>query len=173
MNQPALIKKENITITDRLAYWIANGVGAGLAPIAPGTFGAAEGVAIFLITTAKLGHMPVAHLVSLIALNVLVFALGVWAANRTCEICGIKDPGLIVIDEVSGQLIAITPLALAPSPAGIITAFLLFRFFDIFKPYPIRKLERLSGGLGVMADDALAGIYAAVLIWVAMLFRII
>jgi phosphatidylglycerophosphatase A len=109
----------------------------------------------------------------LVALNVLVFALGVWAANRTCEICGLKDPGVIVIDEVSGQLIAITPLALAPSPAGIIAAFLLFRFFDIFKPYPIRKLERLPGGLGVMADDALAGIYAAILMGAAVMFQVI
>jgi phosphatidylglycerophosphatase A len=173
MNQPALIKKENITAIDRLAYWIANGVGAGLAPIAPGTFGAAEGVAIFLITNAKLGHSPMMHLALLVALNVLVFALGVWAANRTCEICGLKDPGVIVIDEVSGQLIAITPLALAPSPAGIIAAFLLFRFFDIFKPYPIRKLERLPGGLGVMADDALAGIYAAILMGAAVMFQVI
>lgn len=173
MNQPALIKKENVTTIDRLAYWIANGAGAGLAPIAPGTFGAAEGVAIFLITSAKLGNSPIMHLIVLIALNIVVFALGVWAASRTCEICGLKDPGVIVIDEVSGQLIAITPLAFVPSPAGIIAAFLLFRFFDIFKPYPIRKLERLPGGLGVMADDALAGLYAAVLIWAAVQFQVI
>lgn len=173
MNQPALIRKDNVTAIDRLAYWIANGAGAGLSPIAPGTVGAAEGVGIFLITNAALGHKPVAHLVALIALNILVFVLGVWAANRTCEMCGLKDPGVIVIDEVSGQLIAITPLAFAPSVAGIIAAFLLFRLFDIFKPYPIRRLEHLRGGLGVMADDALAGLYAAALVWSALWFRVI
>ena len=72
-----------------------------------------------------------------------------------------------LIDEVSGQLIAMTPLIVYPSLAGVAVAFVLFRAFDIFKPYPIRKLERLPGGFGVMTDDVLAGIYAAVLTWLA------
>lgn len=173
MKQAAVIRKENLTATDRLAYWIANGLGAGLAPIAPGTFGAAEGVVIFLVTNALIGHRSLVHLVLLIALNIVVFALGVWAANRTCELCKLKDPGVIVIDEISGQLIAVTPLVFAPSILGIIASFLLFRFFDIFKPYPIRRLERLPGGLGVVADDVLAGIYAAMLLWIAIEFRVI
>jgi len=173
MNQPAIIRKGNVTTIDRLAYWIANGAGAGLAPIAPGTFGAAEGIGIFLITNAMIGHSPMTHLAVLIALNLAVFAVGVWAANRTCELYKLKDPSVIVIDEVSGQLIAVTPLVFAPSVAGIIAAFLLFRFFDIFKPYPIRKLEHLPGGLGVMADDALAGLYAAVIVWLAVAYRVI
>jgi len=76
---------------------------------------------------------------------------------------------------VSGQLIALMPLALWPSFSitMVIIAFLLFRMFDIFKPYPIRKLERLHGGLGVMADDTLAGIYAAALLWLAHTIHIL
>jgi phosphatidylglycerophosphatase A len=114
-------------------------------------------------------------LLLLAVVNLIIFAAGVWASTRTCEITGLKDPRLIVIDEVSGQLIALTPLAVWPSfsVAGVIAGFLLFRLFDIFKPYPIRKLERLHAGLGVMADDVLAGIYAAVLLWIAHLVRIL
>ena len=69
-----------------------------------------------------------------------------------------------MIDEVSGQLIALTPLVGSPSIAGVVAAFALFRLFDIFKPYPIRKLEALPAGWGVMCDDALAGVYAALIV---------
>jgi phosphatidylglycerophosphatase A len=143
-------------------------------PIAPGTAGSAEGVAIFLAILAL--HLEqTTLLLALTALNAVIFVAGVWASTRTCEITGLKDPRLAVIDEVSGQLIALTPLALfSPfSIAGVVAGFLLFRLFDIFKPYPIRKLERLHAGLGVMADDALAGVYAAVLLWLGHLARLI
>jgi phosphatidylglycerophosphatase A len=103
--------------------------------------------------------------VVLLLLNIAIFALGVWASSRTCRMTGLDDPSRIVVDEISGQLISLAPLAFAPSTLGVIAAFALFRLFDIFKPYPIRKLEALHGGLGVMADDALAGIYSALLIW--------
>ena len=143
-------------------------------PIAPGTAGSAEGVAIFLaIFAVHFGQTTL--LIVLAILNVVIFVVGVWASTRTCEITGLKDPRLVVIDEVSGQLIALTPLAFFPSfsIAGAIAGFVLFRLFDIFKPYPIRKLERLHAGLGVMADDALAGVYAAVLLWLGHLARLI
>ena len=104
----------------------------------------------------------------MILLNVAIFALGVWASGRTCRASGLEDPGLIVIDEISGQLIALTPLAFAHSIAGAVAGFALFRLFDIFKPYPIRRLEALHGGLGVMADDALAGVYSGLLVWIAI-----
>ena len=84
----------------------------------------------------------------------------------------VKDSSRIVIDEVSGQLISVIPLALSPSATAIIAAFLLFRLFDIFKPYPIRKLEDLPRGFGVMADDALAGVYAGVLVLVGRLLHV-
>jgi phosphatidylglycerophosphatase A len=105
-------------------------------------------------------------------LNIVLFVVGVWASSRTCRISGLKDPQKVVIDEVSGQLIALVPVALSPAHVPVIAAFALFRLFDIFKPYPIRKLESLPGGLGVMADDALAGLYAAALIWIGRLLHL-
>ena len=159
---------------DRTAYALATGLGAGLVPIAPGTVGSLEGLAMFLAALAF--HLaPLPSLFILAILNAAVFIGGVWASSRTCEITGLKDPGIIVIDEVSGQLIALTPLALWPafSVAAVVIGFLLFRLFDIFKPYPIRQLEHLPAGLGVMADDVLAGIYAAVLLWLVHLARLI
>ena len=78
-----------------------------------------------------------------------------------------KDPGKVVVDEVAGQMIAMLPLSLytGSSPrTGIIVSFILFRLFDIFKPYPARRFERLRGGLGIMADDLVAGIYAALVL---------
>jgi phosphatidylglycerophosphatase A len=159
---------------DSTAYALAIGLGAGLMPIAPGTVGSLEGVVILLAVLA-LHLAPSVSLLVLVILNVIVFAVGVWASTRTCEITGLKDPGIVVIDEVSGQLIALTPLALWPSfsVAAVVAGFILFRLFDIFKPYPIRKLEHLHAGLGVMADDVLAGIYAAVLLGLGHLARLI
>jgi phosphatidylglycerophosphatase A len=174
LNRSSTIAKQNITVTDRIGYLLAVGLGAGLMPVAPGTAGAVEGVAIFLLVYAL--HLgPESSTLALAVINVALFAIGVWASNSACRVTGLKDPRQVVIDEVSGQLIALTPLALLPSLsiASVLIGFLLFRLFDIFKPYPIRKLEHLRGGLGVMADDALAGVYAAVLLWLAHLLRLI
>jgi phosphatidylglycerophosphatase A len=173
LNSASPIKKERITPRDRVAYAIATGLGAGFTPKAPGTVGALEGVGLFLVIHAlDPGQSP--SLLALIIINVVLFAAGVWASNRTCEITGLVDPSSIVIDEVSGQLIALTPLVFFPSLSipAVIIGFVLFRLFDIFKPYPIRILERLHGGLGVMADDALAGAYAAGLLWLVHLVRV-
>jgi phosphatidylglycerophosphatase A len=162
---------------DRVAYTIATGAGAGFAPVAPGTLGAIEGVVIFLIFNSIANNRfflaPLWSVVLLTVINIALLLVGVWAAGRACELWALEDPSQIVVDEVSGQLIALTPLIAAPSLAGILVAFLLFRFFDIFKPYPIRKLERLRAGFGVMADDALAGIYAGALVWVGIHWRLI
>ncbi|HKP84955.1 MAG TPA: phosphatidylglycerophosphatase A [Blastocatellia bacterium] len=157
---------------ERVNLWIATGAGAGFAPVAPGTLGAAEGVGLFLVINAivnnTLALTPRWSLITLAIVNVVLFVIGVRASDRAIEVTGSKDPSMVVIDEVSGQLIALTPLIIAPSLGGIFAAFALFRFFDIFKPYPIRQLERLRAGIGVMADDALAGIYAAALTWLGM-----
>jgi phosphatidylglycerophosphatase A len=169
----AISNEQTTPKLDRFAYALATGLGAGFVPVAPGTAGALEGVALFFAIHALHLEQTVSLLVLAIT-NVVVFAVGVWASNRACAIAGLEDPRIVVIDEVSGQLIALTPLALLPSfsMTGVIIGFLLFRLFDILKPYPIRKLERLHGGLGVMADDALAGIYAAVLLWLSHLLRL-
>jgi phosphatidylglycerophosphatase A len=173
LKSPSRIESQSRSAADRVAYALATGLGAGFVPIAPGTVGSAEGVAIFVaILAIHLGQTSL--MIVLTILNVIIFVIGVWASTRTCELTGIKDPRLVVIDEVSGQLITLTPLAFLPmSIVGVVAGFLLFRLFDIFKPYPIRKLERLHAGLGVMADDVLAGIYAAALLCLGHLARLI
>jgi phosphatidylglycerophosphatase A len=162
--------------TDTLAYWLATGFGAGLLPGAPGTFGAVEGVLAFLAiqrmaTSGNLTTRPLHFAYA--GVNVAVFLIGVAASNRVCRLLAQKDPGRVVIDEVNGQMISLTPLLASPSLLGVLAGFVLFRLFDIWKPFPIRRLERLSEGLGVMADDALAGIYAAALLWAGRHFHVI
>ena len=172
MNQPASIQLKSIKPIDRVAYLTATGFGAGFAPKAPGTFGALEGVGLFLLTL--LLHLSaMQHFILLVGLNILIFALGVWASKRTCEISNLEDPSQVVVDEISGQLIALTPLAFHWSTALIILGFILFRLFDIFKPYPIRKLEHFPNGFGVMLDDVLAGIFAALIVWLVSYFRLL
>lgn len=96
---------------------------------------------------------------------VLVTWAGIWAASRTERVLGLKDPGKVVVDEVAGQMIALVPVSLfALSRGWIIISFTLFRLFDIFKPYPARRCESLRGGWGIMADDLVAGVYAALLV---------
>jgi phosphatidylglycerophosphatase A len=151
---------------------MATGAGAGFSPFAPGTCGALEGVAIYLAVVSLLPGAA-QRFALLLSLSIATFALGVWASSRTCRMSGLEDPSQVVIDEVSGQLIALTPLAFAHSVTGVIAGFALFRLFDIFKPYPIRRLEALHGGLGVMADDGLAGIYSALLVWLAIYLHLV
>jgi|SRR5215471_4124425 len=162
--------RDRLSPVDRAALAIASGFGAGFAPVAPGTVGALEGVAMFLAVRA-MGVRTITSLLILVIFNIALFLLGLWASNRTCVVTGAADPSQIVIDEISGQMLSLTPLALMSSLsiAGLFVGFVLFRLFDIFKPYPIRKLEDLPGGLGVMADDALAGIYTGVLVWLVQL----
>ena len=130
--------------------------GVGYLPLIPGTFGSMVGVAIFLLL--PFWQLQVLFIAAIIP-------LGIWAAFRTERLLGLKDPGKVVVDEVAGQMIALLPLAFlanGPSWVWVIVSFNLFRLFDIFKPYPINRLQGLPGGLGVMMDDALAGVYAAV-----------
>jgi phosphatidylglycerophosphatase A len=146
--------------TDYLALAIST-FGVGYLPLAPGTWGSLLTVGIFLgFTQLAQGNALVALvLVSIVAVT---FA-GVWAASRTEELSNRKDPRKVVVDEVAGQLISLFPLALFArwSIVPVIISFMLFRFFDIVKPYPARRLEALEGGLGVMCDDLIAGVYAA------------
>ena len=130
--------------------------GVGYLPLMPGTFGSLVGLGVFLL----LGSLPL----QVVAIVAITWA-GIWAASRTERILRLKDPGKVVVDEVAGQMIAMLPLSIfvvsAPKTA-IMFSFTLFRLFDIFKPYPARRFEQLRGGLGIMADDLVAGFYAAV-----------
>jgi phosphatidylglycerophosphatase A len=130
---------------------IATGGGSGYAPMASGTFGSMVGL---LVWWAVAGLAPGAYAFMLL----LVVLAGIWAADRAQAIFGRHDDGRITIDEVAGMLLS---LAWLPArPEVVVVAFLLFRLFDIWKPAPARAAERLPGGLGVMADDLVAGIYA-------------
>jgi phosphatidylglycerophosphatase A len=154
---------------DVLATIIATGLGSGLIPFAPGTFGSMLGVAVFYLFSLNplLTLRPQTLQNFLIAAGVLTAFLGTWAANRAEKIFDRKDAGQIVIDEVCGQMLTFVfvPIHLSKqTPLICLIGFLLFRAFDILKPYPIRHLESLGSGLGVMADDILAGLYAAIVL---------
>ena len=146
--------------TDYLALVIST-FGVGYLPLMPGTYGSLVAVGIFL------GFTQLAKANALIALVVVSIVLvtfaGIWAASRTEALSNRKDPRKVVVDEVAGQLIALFPLTLFAhwSIVAVIISFILFRFFDIVKPYPARRLEALEGGLGIMCDDLIAGVYAA------------
>lgn len=135
--------------------------GVGYLPLMPGTYGSLVGVGIFLgLTQVATGNTLVG--VVLVAIVAVTFA-GIWAAARTEDLSKRKDPQKVVVDEVAGQLISLFPLTLFTqwSIVAVIISFILFRFFDIVKPYPAGRLEALEGGLGVMCDDLVAGVYAA------------
>jgi phosphatidylglycerophosphatase A len=153
-------------------------VGVGNLPIAPGTLGSLVGVGLYLtiwtgidrvLTSNALAKRLTALYVftpQLAFMLVVIFLLtmaGIWAASRAEKLLRKKDPSAVVIDEVAGQMIALLsgPFWLH-TWWSVITAFLLFRLFDIWKPYPIRRLERLESGLGIMADDVVAGAYALI-----------
>ena len=162
--------KSSRSFKDYLALAIAT-CGVGYLPLAPGTWGSLLAVVFYLLLhrqwfpTSDL--VPGAYVRGFVTVQLLIVVavtiIGTWAASRTERITGRKDPGRVVIDEVAGQLIA---LMAVPGglwigfPVPVLVAFILFRFFDIVKPYPARKLEGIPGGLGIMADDLVAGLYA-------------
>jgi phosphatidylglycerophosphatase A len=147
----------------RLGVFIATCAYIGYVPIAPGTFGSAAGLAVFLAVRST-GSVAVE-----LAAIVILFAIGVWSGTIAEHHFGGVDPGPIVIDEVVGMLIT---LALLPvTMTGAIVGFLVFRVLDVVKPWPSGGFEKLPGGLGVMADDGMAAIYGNIvmraLIWLA------
>ena len=148
--------------TDYLALVIST-FGVGYLPLAPGTWGSLVAVGIFLgFAQVVKGNVLVA--VVLVSIVAVTFA-GIWAASRTEALANRKDPSKVVVDEVAGQLISLFPLTLFAhwSIVVVIISFILFRFFDIVKPYPARRLEALKGGFGIMCDDLIAGVYAALI----------
>lgn len=165
------------TLSDSVAIVLAT-CGVGYIPIAPGTFGSLVGIGLWaalrgmflaLLWPAaernqlNLLHISYALIACLLIAAVVVTLVGTWAASRVESLHGAKDPHKVVIDEVAGQLIALIAIPLqAETWWTILLAFLLFRFFDIVKPYPARTFENFQGGLGIMADDVVAGIYAAI-----------
>ena len=136
----------------RLAVFVATVGYCGYFPFAPGTVGSAAGLVVYLLVRWTQSTLVEAGLIA------GVFAVGIWAATAAEHYFGGIDPGPVVIDEVLGMLVtlAFMPVGLATALAG----FVLFRIFDVIKPYPAGRFEQLHGGLGVMADDAMAAVYA-------------
>jgi len=139
------------------AGWLACGFGSGLAPIAQGTFGSLAAILPWLLLREC--SLPLNRLVIAVG-----FAIGVWACEMAGRAVGVDDHRSLVWDEFIGQWIALLPALGAPWWTVVI-GFVLFRLFDVWKPWPIRYLDRhLKGGLGVMVDDVVAGIFAALVL---------
>ena len=177
------------TASDYVALALAT-CGVGFIPVAPGTWGSLVGVALYvgfggamdslladdshrlgtlwggapLVLISGAEQFRLLRALALLILIAVVSYVGIWAATRTEKLIKKKDPGIVVIDEVAGQLIAFLFLPWGAPAWLVITGFVAFRLFDIWKPYPIRRLEALESGLGIMADDVLAGFYAATLV---------
>ena len=145
----------------RLALWIATGGYTGYVGVVPGTVGSVVGVVLYLPMVGI--SVPIQLMIT-----GAVFVLGVWASNRAEAIFKLKDARPIVIDEIVGMWISL--ISVANGITHFIAAFLLFRIFDIVKPFPARQAERLKGGLGVMTDDVIAGIYANAALQVGLIF---
>jgi len=139
-----------------IAKWISLGFGSGLAPKAPGTFGTLVGIPFFLLFADF-------SLFNYILVTLVFLLIGIWASQVYSDHLGVHDHGSIVWDEVVGYLI--TMIASPPQWQWIILGFALFRLFDIWKPWPIRLLDKhVHGGVGIMIDDVLAGVYAAIVL---------
>jgi len=133
-----------------VAVLIATVFGAGYSPVAPGTVGSAVTVLLLWLIPFSRG--------GLVLFLVVVTAVGTWAAHIAERRLGRKDPGAIVIDEVAGMTLSVVLFPL--TPAVLLAGFVLFRIFDVVKPPPAHASQRLGGGVGVMIDDLIAGLYA-------------
>ena len=142
------------TLLSDPAHFIAMGFGAGLSPKMPGTIGTALAVVIYLL-------LPDLNAIKYLSLVLIITVVGTWAAHRSARLLQADDPGFIVIDEIAGMLLALFML-----PDGwiwVAISFLLFRLFDVVKPLPICLVDRyVHGGIGIMLDDILAGIYTLI-----------
>jgi phosphatidylglycerophosphatase A len=181
----------------RFSLFIATAAGLGYLPKAPGTWGSIGGLLLtwFFLRYHQFGDPftlfglfapTVPYSFVAFALVLLIAFLGVWSSSVTSRITGIKDPQFVVIDEVSGQMITLLLGAgvttftrtriydiWTPEWNGFVNwkylllGFILFRLFDIWKPFPARQAESLPGGWGIMADDWIAALYAAIGLWIA------
>jgi len=146
--------RQPVTPVTRVALGIATALGAGYSPIAPGTAGSAVALVILWL-------VPFSQ-AALVAFFVAVTVVGTWAAHVAEAAVGDKDPGVIVIDEVAGMTLSVLVLPL--TVPVLLAGFVLFRIFDVVKPFPAGRLQALSGGVGVMIDDLIAGLYALLIL---------
>lgn len=167
-----------LTARDRVALTIAT-CGVGFIPVVPATWGSALGVGIYLLIGMGVGQfhgravilgwnippLSVAHLSVLLISVAVTSVAGVWASSRTEKVLRQKDPRAVVIDEIAGQFVTFLFVPFAATIWAVAAGFVLFRAFDILKPYPAQRFESLKSGLGIMADDLVAGLYAAMVLW--------
>jgi len=146
--------RQPVTPVTRVALGIATALGAGYSPIAPGTAGSAVALVILWL-------VPFSQ-AALVAFFVAVTVVGTWAAHVAEAAVGDKDPGVIVIDEIAGMTLSVLVLPL--TVPVLLAGFVLFRIFDVVKPFPAGRLQALSGGVGVMIDDLIAGLYALLIL---------
>lgn len=147
-------------MTNKPAWWLATWFGCGLSPKAPGTVGTLGALAVAVPLAKYAGFSPAWFAV--LALGALYPAI--WSAGLVARESGRKDPQIVVVDEVVGLWLTLSG-AVRLSWVAFLLAFGLFRLFDIFKPPPIRSLERLPGGTGIVLDDMMAGAYGAVVLF--------
>ncbi len=142
--------------------FIATGFYSGYLPKAPGTWGSLVGLLLFFL-------LHTLNLQIYLAVVAVIFVIGTFAAGEAEKIMDRKDPGLVVIDEIVGILI--TMIAIPATPLAMALGFILFRIFDIWKPFPIRLIDqRFHGGLGIMLDDIVAGVFSLVILQVLVRF---
>lgn len=151
----------------KLALLLSTWFYAGFSPVAPGTAGSLAAVAIAIVLHRYGGLVPWQFAI----LAGLLFYPAVRASTITARAAKLKDPGFVVVDEVVGQWIALAGAATL-NWKSYLAAFVLFRLFDIWKPAPVRQLEALPEGLGINADDAMAGVYAALVLRLAGWFNL-
>ncbi len=163
----------------RIALFVATACGLGYLPKAPGTWGSLAGVLIYYLIQfyfpsssaagrpLGLGDRAIWSFMTVLPIAVLIAAVGVWASHRVAHFSGIEDPQFVVIDEVSGQLFTYLFAVAAGSWKYLLLGFILFRVFDIWKPFPARQAESLPGGWGIMVDDWAAAVYAGIGLWIA------
>ncbi|MDP2980856.1 MAG: phosphatidylglycerophosphatase A [Candidatus Omnitrophota bacterium] len=148
---------------DRLYTMIASVFYIGYLPVAPGTLGSLAALALY--------YFICNNTIIMSAVILIVITLGFMTAGKVEKLFGEKDPGEIIIDEFGGMLISL--YRIPPTMGYVVTGFLLFRFFDIVKPRPIRNLEKLKGSLGIMSDDLIAGVYANMALQVVYVFSLL
>jgi len=138
-------------------HWLALGFGSGLVPKAPGTAGTLVAIPIILLTASQ-------FFVTKVIILMGITLLGIYVCGKSAELLGVHDHGAIVWDEIAGYYL--TMLFVPCEMAWIVLGFILFRFFDIIKPWPIKQLDaRVHGGIGIMLDDIIAGLFAGALLY--------
>ena len=146
---------------NRLAVTLATWFGCGYFPWGPGTIGALAGA---LIAAAMHWYFDTGRF-ALLAATLILLLPAIWASTRTARIAAKPDPGIVVVDEVLGQWTTLLG-ATVFNWRALLAGFLLFRLFDIWKPWPVRQFEKLPSGTGIVADDLAAGIYGALILYI-------